>query len=293
MTRVMYMAVVFLMATTVGKANQYSGGGERPNDINPDNVASLLESTPQMGVLNNGGEDRHCSSVGECPSDNKPQQVVSLLQKNLQMNVLEGGGEDSIAQLKAQEKLAIAREDFVDTQKLKLEIEALPPQAVKYSTESSNVCPDRYMPIGNEAVCKALSKANGLKYAGANYNSQETPGCHMQIEQDPDGSGGTLTHFNKHPTGAVEPGYVVVCQQAAYGQPGSTECPMGYQAVTDKAVCEGISDTIGLHYRFSGPWPTAPPGCHKSVGQSSRNTYFNTDQGSGNNNYAVVCKKAR
>jgi len=76
-----------LAAAVVSQANQCSSGSECPSDIKPSNVASLLETKVQMGVLKDGGEDNHCSSASECPSDDKPQSVLSLLQTNLRMNV--------------------------------------------------------------------------------------------------------------------------------------------------------------------------------------------------------------
>jgi len=140
MTRGMYMAVVFLMATSVGQANQHSGAGGCPSDINPNNVASFLETKPQMGVLMDGGEDRRCSSVGECPSGNKPQYVVSLLQKKLQMNVLEGGGEDSIAELKATEA----------------------PFAL--GAQGSADCPDGHTTISENQGCESAAHALGFDW---------------------------------------------------------------------------------------------------------------------------------
>merc|ERR1712194_741752 len=95
MTRAVYMAVVFLMATTVGQANQDSGVSECPSDINPNNVAALLETKPQMGVLNDAGEENHCSIGGECPSDSSPEHAVSMLQTNLRVHMLKVGGEES------------------------------------------------------------------------------------------------------------------------------------------------------------------------------------------------------
>lgn len=91
----MHIAVVCLMATLVVKADHCSGGGECPSDVNPHNVASLLKTKPQLGAVNDCGEDSHCSSGSEYPSNNKPQFVVSLLQTKLQMNVLKGDGEES------------------------------------------------------------------------------------------------------------------------------------------------------------------------------------------------------
>jgi len=93
MTRAMHMAVVFLMAATLGQANQCSAGSECPTDINSNNVASLLETKPQTGVFNDGGEGKHCSSGCECPSDDSPKHPMLMLQTNLQMHKLEVGGE--------------------------------------------------------------------------------------------------------------------------------------------------------------------------------------------------------
>jgi len=90
----MVVAAVFLMATAVVQANQCSGGSECPSDINPNNVASVLETKLQMGVLNDGGEDNHYSSGGECPSDDSPKHLVSMFQTKLRMHMLEAAASE-------------------------------------------------------------------------------------------------------------------------------------------------------------------------------------------------------
>jgi len=97
----MYMAVVFLMVSAVVQANQCSGGNECPSDINPSNIASVLETKLQMGVLNDGGEDNHCSSGGECPSDDSPKHVVSMFQTKLRMHMLEGSSSEALHGVKS------------------------------------------------------------------------------------------------------------------------------------------------------------------------------------------------
>jgi len=89
MTRAMYMAVVCLMATLVAQANQCSGGGECPSDINPNNVASLLEvsllqTKLQMNVLKGGGEESSSEALRGVKSTGKkdPRQLDMLMMKN-------------------------------------------------------------------------------------------------------------------------------------------------------------------------------------------------------------------
>ena len=89
MTHAMYMAVVCLMATLVAQANQCSGGGECPSDINPNNVASLLEvsllqTKLQMNVLKGGGEESSSEALRGVKSTGKkdPRQLDMLMVKN-------------------------------------------------------------------------------------------------------------------------------------------------------------------------------------------------------------------
>lgn len=84
----MRVVVMFMLASAAVQANQCSGGGECPSDIEPNNVASLLETKIQMDVLRDGVEAKRCSSGGKCPSVDNSPYVVSLFQAKLQMNMM-------------------------------------------------------------------------------------------------------------------------------------------------------------------------------------------------------------
>jgi hypothetical protein len=103
----MYIAAVFAFATVLTQANQCANGGDG------------------------------------CTGDSVPQNIVSMLQTNLKTNVLNLGGQEDnsneqIAELMAQEKDAIASEDFVAAQNLKMEINALQSKATASRTPNGS-----------------------------------------------------------------------------------------------------------------------------------------------------------
>jgi len=129
------MSMAFMMSTAVVRANQCSSGHVCHSDNEPQNAVLLLQTKLQMNALTYG--------------DAGPKHDVLPLQMDPKMNVLKHGGDDSIAELKAQEKSAIAREDFIGAQRIKLEIEALPAQAgtlgASHGTEGFDVKETRHV----------------------------------------------------------------------------------------------------------------------------------------------------